>query len=170
MAMVADENSCLPEKESIAPNQHSWPETAAQMGEKHSKKHCSGKVDSALTAQHIGEPNRKWAADEDPYGAGEQSGKCAKPDACSISANARACTAQEQVILKADPLPATFPPMSHPLPQPTLLPPLPASLPAVSGIYNTYYPPSALSQPAYSGAHPYPFAYLTYLFPPHQFR
>jgi len=55
------------------------------MGEKHSQKHCSGKVDSALMAQHIGEPNHKHAADEDPYG--EQSGKHIKPDACSINAN-----------------------------------------------------------------------------------
>ena len=44
-----------------------------------------------------------------------------------------------QAILKADPLPAMFPPVSHPHPQPASLPPLPVSLPAVPGIYNTYY-------------------------------
>jgi len=58
------------------------------MGVKHANKHhVTGKVDSALTAQHIGEPNRKRAADNNPYGAGEQSGKRAKPDARSVVAN-----------------------------------------------------------------------------------
>jgi len=47
-----------------------------------------GKVDSALTAQHIGKPNHKHAADYDPYGAREQSGKRARPDARSAVANA----------------------------------------------------------------------------------
>jgi hypothetical protein len=70
-AMVTD-GSPLPEKEIIGPNQRSWPETAAQMGVKHSNNCGKGKVDSALTAQHIGKPNRKRAADNDPYGAGEQ--------------------------------------------------------------------------------------------------
>ena len=58
------------------------------MGVKHgNKRHVTGKVDSVLTAQHIGEPNRKRAADNDPYGAGEQFGKRAKPDAHSVVAN-----------------------------------------------------------------------------------
>ena len=51
------------------------------------KRHVTGKVDSGLTAQHIGEPNHKRPADNDPYGAGEQSGKRAKPDARSVVAN-----------------------------------------------------------------------------------
>lgn len=77
----------LPEKEQIAPNQHSWPETAQRMGIKWGKK-GRGKVDSAHTAQHIGEINRKhnWQH-EDPYGAGEQSGKRTKADAQSTAAN-----------------------------------------------------------------------------------
>jgi hypothetical protein len=70
-AMVTD-GSPLPEKEIIGPNQRSWLEMAAQMGVKCSHNCGKGKVDSALTVQHIGEPNRKHAADNDPYGAGEQ--------------------------------------------------------------------------------------------------
>ena len=58
----------LPEKENIGPNQYSWPETAARMGVKRgNKRRVTGKVDSGLTAQHIGEPNRKRPADNDPY-------------------------------------------------------------------------------------------------------
>ena len=79
-ATTAGDGSHLPEKENIAPNQLSWPEMAAQMGAKRGNRK-NDKVDSALTAQHIGEPNRKRAAENNPYGAGEQSGKRAKPDA-----------------------------------------------------------------------------------------
>jgi hypothetical protein len=65
-----------------------WPETATRMGVKRGNKpHKKGKVNSVLTAQHIGEPNHKHPADNDPYGAGEQSGKHAKPDARSAAAN-----------------------------------------------------------------------------------
>ena len=72
---TAVDDARLPEKENISPNQHFWPETAARMGEKCGMKCCQGKVDSVLMAQHISEPNRKHANDDDPYGAGEQSGK-----------------------------------------------------------------------------------------------
>ncbi len=116
--------SPLPEKENIAPNQRSWPETAARMGVKRVNKR--GKVNSALTAQHIGEPNRKRAADDDPYGAGEQSGKRAKPDARSAAANTRARAVEERGALKAEPRPSL--PLPKSLPLPASLPP-PASLP-----------------------------------------
>src|SRR5258708_4322989 len=88
--------SPLPEKENIAPNQHSWPETAARMGVKHVNKHPNGKVDSVLTAQHIGEPNHKRAANDDPYGAGEQSGKRANPNPRSAPANTKPRPAAEE--------------------------------------------------------------------------
>ena len=126
-AMAIDDGSWLPEKESIAPNQHTWLETAARMGEKHGTKRSRGKVDSALMAQHIGEPNCKCMTDNDPYGAGEQSSKRAKPDARSADANAQARKAAEQEALKAEP---PLPPASQPLPTPLPLPPmlpLPAS-------------------------------------------
>ncbi|KAF8495465.1 hypothetical protein F5888DRAFT_1804847 [Russula emetica] len=104
---ASDGNGSLPEKENIGPNQRSWLETAARMGVKHgNKRREKGKVDSALTAQHISEPNRKRAADNDPYGAGKQSGKRAKPDARSAAANVRARAAQEQAAIKAEPPPA----------------------------------------------------------------
>ena len=80
MAM-ANDSSHLLEKENIAPNQHSWPEMAAQMRVKCSNKTKKGKVDSALTAEHIDERNHKHATNHDPYGAEEQSSKCAKLNA-----------------------------------------------------------------------------------------
>ena len=116
-AMAIDDGSQLSEKESIAPNQHTWPETVVRMGEKCGTKHSWGKVDCALMAQHIGEPNHKHMTDNDPYGAGEQSGKHAKPDARSANANAWARKAVEWEALKAEP---PLPPASQPLP--TLLP------------------------------------------------
>ena len=83
-----------------------------------------GKVDSVLTAQHIGEPNRKRPANNDPYGAGEQSGKHAKPDVRSVVANEQARAAEQrartQPALKApsasQPTPTTLPP-TPPLPR-----------------------------------------------------
>ena len=88
LAMAIDDGFQLPEKENIASNQQTWPETAARMGEKHGTKHSQGKVDSALMAQHISEPNCKCTTDNDLYGAKEQSSKHAKPDAHSADANA----------------------------------------------------------------------------------
>ncbi|KAF8498200.1 hypothetical protein F5888DRAFT_1889320 [Russula emetica] len=182
---AGDGDGSLPEKENIGPNQRSWPERAARMGVKHgNKRREKGKVDSALTAQHIGEPNRKRAADNDPYGAGEQSGKHAKPDARSAAANARARAAQEQAAIKAEPPrtqppppPPTHPPPPPP-PQPLPLPaslPFPVSLPASASFspytYNHYHfhsPP--LSQPRLMYSHsqgapsapPYYPAFSTY--------
>ncbi|KAF8489698.1 hypothetical protein F5888DRAFT_1910230 [Russula emetica] len=152
-------NGSLPEKENIGPNQCSWPETAARMGVKRgNKRREKGKVDSALTAQHIGEPNRKCAADNNPYGAGEQSGKRTKPNVRSAAANAHARAAQEQATIKAEP-PCTQPP-PPPLPQPLPLPtslPFPASLPASASFspytYNPYHfhsPPLSQPRPMYS--------------------
>ena len=54
------------------------------MGIKRDNKTKKGKINSALTAEHIGERNHKRATDHDPYRAGEQSGKRAKPDARSV--------------------------------------------------------------------------------------
>ena len=56
---VNDQRSWLSEKEQIAPNQLSWPPTAAYMGVKRSEIQCHGKVDSMLMAEHIGMPKRK---------------------------------------------------------------------------------------------------------------
>ena len=192
---VAGDGSHLPEKESIAPNQHSWPETAVQMGVKRCGK---GKVNSALTAQHIGKPNRKRATDGDPYGAGEQSDKRAKPDVRSAAANARARAAREQPAPKvplpsSQPLPMLLPP-STPLPLPAMQPlpalfpppmplPLPSSQPALfppSASFPSFYTPNIpyyhhhyhlpppLSQSSYSPSQGAPSYYpiSTYSFPP----
>src|SRR5258707_15176385 len=104
------------------------------MGVKWNNKRANGKVDSALTAQHIGEPNRKRTADDDPYGAGKQSGKRTKPDARSAAANVRARVAEERAAPKAEPLPSLPAPRALPLP-PSL--PLPASLPLPSSYVPT---------------------------------
>ena len=157
--------SPLLEKENIAPNQRSWPETAAQMGVKHVNKHPNGKVDSVLTAQHIGEPNCKHATNDDPYGAGEQSGKRAKPDARSAAANTQArAAAEEWGAFKAEP------PVSLPLPG-SYMPTFSTHTP---GTYNPYYPHPPMFQPIYSPsqgapmAPPYypPYAFSTYSYPP----
>src|SRR5258708_36390558 len=126
------------------------------MGVKRANKCPNGKVNSALIAQHIGEPNRKRTADDNPYGAGEQSGKRAKPDACSAAANVRARVAEEWAAPKAEPLPLL--PTSRALPLPASLPP-PALLPLPSsyaptlsthapGTYS-YYPHPPMSQPIF---------------------
>jgi hypothetical protein len=52
------------------------------------------------------EPNRKHAADDDPYGAGEQPGKCAQSPMRAPPANTRArAVADNQVVPKAEPPP-----------------------------------------------------------------
>ena len=84
-----DNRSQLLEKEQIAPNQLSWPPTAVCMGIKCGERKCHGKVDSTCTAEHIGMPKCKRPVG-DPYGAGKESGKRAKPDAVSAAANTQA--------------------------------------------------------------------------------
>src|SRR5712672_4232131 len=87
------------------------------MGESWRKKCPHSKVDGTLTVQHISMPNCKRAAnDDDPYGAGEQSGKRAKPDARSAAAKTRARAAE--AVPKPEPLPSQLPPTHPPPPQP----------------------------------------------------
>ncbi|KAN0130640.1 hypothetical protein V8E53_011533 [Lactarius tabidus] len=156
----------LPEKERIAPNQHSWTETAQRMGVKRIKKR-RGKVDSALTAEHIGEINRKRTREnEDPYGAGEQSGKRAKQDARSVAANSRARATVERRPTSPLPPPSSLPPRllsrvpephpiplsqpiqrsANPIPPPASFPPasLPASLPPPASFPASFPPPASL--------------------------
>jgi hypothetical protein len=172
--------SRFPEKEQIAPNQLSWPPTAARMGVTRGQKR-RGKVDSALTADHIGVPKRKRPND-DPYGAGEDSGKRAKPDAVSPTANARARAAKERALVKAPecpPPPASLPthlsphPAAYALPQPMHapavysqthfpVPPVPYSQPTYAFQYQYQYPSS---QPSPYPS-PYPPAFSHYTYPP----
>ena len=95
LVFLAGDGSHLPEKENITSNQHSWPEKATQMGVKWNNKHTNSKVNSTLIAQHIGKPNYKCTTNDNPYGAGKQSSKCAKPDTCFTAANVQACIAKE---------------------------------------------------------------------------
>ncbi|KAH9173877.1 hypothetical protein EDB89DRAFT_2068386 [Lactarius sanguifluus] len=112
VASSTGDDQQLPEKEVIAPNQLSWPETAQRMGVRCEKRH--GKVDSVLTAELIGETNRKRnCANQDPYGASEQSGKRAKPDARSTAANTRARADTEPTPARPA---ASAPPSSLPTP------------------------------------------------------
>ena len=153
----------LPEKEVIAPNQLSWPETAQRMGVKHVEK-CHGKVNSALTTELIGEPNCKWKGqDEDPYGAEEQSGKCPKPDARSTAANTQVQTAIESLPAPPAAPPASLPPRlpsaaRPPVPPPAHTPhptPAPCYLPMPP--FSLLQPPLLpLSQPAPSSLNHYP--------------
>jgi hypothetical protein len=182
--MAAGNGSHLPEKESIGPNQHTWPETAAQMGVKRGNKpREKGKVDSMLMAQHISEPNCKCPTDNDPYGAGEQSGKRAKPDVHSAAANIQARAAAEERAAKAEPPltqplpPSQLPLLTQPLPLASL--PLPVSLPScISFAPYTYNPYNyqfhhPLSQPMYShsqgspSAPPYYPVFSTYSYSHH---
>jgi hypothetical protein len=163
---VKDNGSRLPEKEQIAPNQLSWPPTAARMGVKRGEKRRRGKVDSALTAEHIGVPKRKRTND-DPYGAGEQSGKRAKPDAVSTAANARARAAAER------PPPASLPTRLPPSPAPyAQTHPIPMHAPAMYSPVHFPVPPVPYSQPTYfqyPSSQPAPSfypMYSPYTFPP----
>jgi hypothetical protein len=99
---------------------------------------CRGKVNGVLTAQHIGEKTKKQCANNDPYGAREQSRKRAKSDARSVAANTRARAASEP---PAPPSAATIPP--------------PASLPPRFPSYAPLPPPSASTLPPLASLPPH---------------
>ena len=139
------ESSTLPAPELIALNQHSWLETAAQMGVKHGQKRKAAPNDSA---NRIGKINRKHAQapkchgdpcqDElrDPYGGGERSGARAKDDARSTAANA---SARAAAAAASGPSTTTLLPMRASLPRSQFPPAHP--IPAPSQPLNTQYPP-----------------------------
>jgi hypothetical protein len=91
-----EEVSALPERDRIAPNQKSWPETAKRMGVKRAPKRKRLPEERGITEQSIGvAKGKKRRLHQDPYAGGERSGKRAKPDALSAAATtqARACMA-----------------------------------------------------------------------------
>ena len=175
-----DQRSQLPEKEQIAPNQLSWPPMAAHMGVKCGENQRHGKVDSVLIAEHIGMPKRKQPTD-DPYEAGEDSRKRAKPNAVLAAANTWACMAEEHASLKA----AECPPSSlsaclPPPPSPTCLSPPPASYMLMTSMHTLmstnsmhamhtppvyWQPPYPASQPVSSLYPPRFSPYTTYTYP-----
>ena len=146
-----DNRSWLFEKEQIAPNQLSWPPTAARMAIKHGERKGHGKVDSTRTAEHIGMPKRKCPTD-DSYGAGEESGKRAKPDAVSAAANTWARAAQEKKVAECPP-PTSLPTHLSPSPAPyAQMHPM-----HTPGMYSPRHfpvPPVLYSQPTYALQYP----------------
>jgi hypothetical protein len=97
--------SPLPDKEEIAPNQHSWTETAQQMGVQRRKRHrpATASTTEPSATQRIGELNRKCPRlqDKDPYSGGMNSGRHAAPDAQSTAQNVEA---RERAALGAGPV------------------------------------------------------------------
>jgi hypothetical protein len=143
------------------------------MGVKHGEKRCHSKVDSTLTAEHIGTPKHKHTND-DPYGVGEHSGKRTKPDAVSTAANARA---QARAAAAECPLPTSLP--THLPPSPVLYTqtlPIPMHAPAMYSPPGHFpVPPVPYSQPThfqYPTSQPVyppmysPYTYSPYTFPP----
>jgi hypothetical protein len=87
----AEGTSALPDRESVAPNQKSWGETAARMGVKRPPKRKRLPEERGLTERAIGvTKGRRRTNNNNPYGGGERSGKRAKSDALSAEANRRA--------------------------------------------------------------------------------
>lgn len=83
--------SALPEKDVIAPNQKSWPETAERMGAKKAPRRRCLPEERGLTERSIGVvKGKRKRLHNDPYAGGERSGKRARPDALSQAANASA--------------------------------------------------------------------------------
>ena len=133
-------SSPLPHRETIAPNQHSWTETAERMGTQKAGKHRRLPEEVGLTQKAIGIAKGKHRqVYADPYAGGERPGKLAKPDAVSAAAN----------------LKARAPPLAHSQPQPTHA--FPSSPPAVP-----HPPATQVPQVPYN----YPFHPFTYTFPP----
>lgn len=145
-------SSALPTKKRIAPNQHSWTETARAMGVKRvAKRRLPEEV--GLTEKAIGPAKgKRRRVYTDPYAGGERPGRLAKPDAVSASANQQA---RERAL----------PPSSQPTPAgplPPTFPPLPATQPIPGSLFHPL--PHPLSQaPAPPNSYPFP---STYAFPP----
>jgi hypothetical protein len=92
MAIASMEGrNALPEKDVIASNQKSWPETANRMGaRKNPRPQCLPR-ERGLMEHSIGAiKGKRKRLHNDPYARGERSGKCAKRDALFQAANAQA--------------------------------------------------------------------------------
>jgi hypothetical protein len=84
-------SSALPHKDSIAPNQKTWTETAERMGVKRAPRRKCLPEERGLTERSIGvAKGKRRRVHDDPYAGGERSGKRAKPDAVSAEANVNA--------------------------------------------------------------------------------
>ena len=111
-----DGKGALPEKDVIAPNQRSWPETSKRMG---AKKVPRRRPDErGLTERSIGAvKGKRKRLHNDPYAGGERSGKRAKRDALSQASQAANAHAPAPSPLSAPPAPSPdAPPAPPPLP------------------------------------------------------
>ena len=88
-------DSPLPDRESLLPNQHTWTQTAEQMGANHRKRpRPTNPSPTAPATEQIGLLNQKQphVKNTDPYSSGLQSGKDAAPDAQTATQNTKAHT------------------------------------------------------------------------------
>jgi hypothetical protein len=114
-----DGKAALPEKENIAPNQKSWPETAERMGAKKIPRRPCLADERGLTERSIGAvKGKRKRIHNDPYAGGERSGKRAKPDA-------RACAPSPLNTHFPDASPNASSPITCPpgMPPPAFFPP-----------------------------------------------
>ena len=89
----ASGSRALPEKDVFHPNRNTWAETAERMGvtRKQTKRKPGPTTGNTNAQQCIGAVKGKRARKyTDPYAAGDRSGKRAKPDVVSATANERA--------------------------------------------------------------------------------
>ena len=87
---LANGSRALPEKDDFNPNQKTWAGTVERMGAQKAPKRKPGPVGENTTERCIGAVKGKRRKYSNPYAAGERSGKCAKPDAVSATANEHA--------------------------------------------------------------------------------
>jgi len=88
---LANGSWALPEKDDFNPNQKTWAETAERMGARKAPRRKPSPSGGNITEQCIGAVKGKRCKYSDPYAAGERSGKRAKPNAVSATANDHAC-------------------------------------------------------------------------------
>jgi len=90
---LANGSRALPKKDDFNANQKTWAETAKHMGVQKAPKRKPGPVGGNTTERCIGPVKGKRRCKySDPYATGERSGKRAKPDAVSATANEYAHT------------------------------------------------------------------------------
>jgi hypothetical protein len=148
----------LPEKDVIAPNQKTWPETAVRMGVKPPRKQKCLPEERGLTAQSIGVAKSKKRTN--PFGG--RPGKRAKPDAVSASANEDARANEPSATPNAAPFPlappsAGAPPSTLPsahAPSPASSAPLASSSAANTMPFSFGLPSASAPPPAFPSAPP----------------
>jgi hypothetical protein len=113
-----DGRSALPEKDVIAPNQRSWPETVERMGARRLPRPRCLPDERGLTERSLGAvKGKRKRLHNDPYAGGERSGKRAKRDALSQASQAANACVPAPSPLYAPPAPSPdAPPAPPPLP------------------------------------------------------